>query len=557
MKKILLSLIALLLCFCTVFTLASCGKKGNENYSDSDSGSASDGETNPAEEEISDADPSTAETIFADMKKAYNDTLAYNGAYSIDIDWTENQDDSQAGKGAEVTSSKHVTKEIYTADPEAGKSSATSSYEAFENGTMTSSTEQAKKIYTENSKYYLFQSVASDGQDAASSCNTLSSYALKNENNAMLLKTFFTTKKHFTESFGDPFAASSASDLKKINTSVINEIKSNQKALYESQGYTVSQLNASVKIAFSNSKDGTNMFKRTVTIASNIKNEGGTYQKNLTIESLLKTKDGKITTFSSISTISSLEDIESGSNYQTESTSSLTYNFDYKFNTKSYNDIKASTPAEVTEAPDYFEYIPLTLVINDNEVNILITGEATEENPISAILDSAINERFSDPLIEYDDTEWYTDKNCTNKLNLASINSPDKIKSLGKIYNNTFKVSGNAALFIDSGVASVNIPNDYKIVFGDTLTADPVLASANVIETNEDNIYPIRYEAVSGEMHSIKLNKEALNTKDFQEDSDGTFFLDFSYTGGNIYFISHTSVLNKTCFTLDAYYVTF
>ena len=58
-------------------------------------------------------------------------------------------------------------------------------------------------------------------------------------------------------------------------------------------------------------------------------------------------------------------------------------------------------------------------------------------------------------------------------------------------------------------------------------------------------------------MHSIKLNKEALNTKDFQEDSDGTFFLDFSYTGGNIYFISHTSVLNKTCFTLDAYYVTF
>ena len=60
MKKILLSLIALLLCFCTVFTLASCGKKGNENYSDSDSGSASDGETNPAEEEISDADPSTA-----------------------------------------------------------------------------------------------------------------------------------------------------------------------------------------------------------------------------------------------------------------------------------------------------------------------------------------------------------------------------------------------------------------------------------------------------------------------------------------------------------------
>ena len=553
MKKTLSSIIALLICLCTVFTLASCGGPNLEIDTSSESATE---ETNPAEEDITDADSTTAETIFADMKKAYNDALAYSDPYSIDIDWTENENLSEAGKGSTVTSAKHVTKETYTADPTAGKSAFTSSYETFENGQMTSSTDQKTKVYSENNKYYLYQAMASDGQDAASSYNTLSSYALKSVSNEMLLKSFFTTEKHFTESFGDPFAASSASDLKKINTNVISEVKANQKAAYEAQGYTVSKITATADVAFSSAKDGTNILKRTISIVINIANEGGSYQKNLTIESLLKTKDGKITTFSSISTLSSIEDINSGSNYQTESSSSLTYTFDYNFNTKAFDGIKVSTPTDVTEAPDYFE-VPLTLVINGNEVNITVIGEANTENTVATILESAVNERFSDPLIEYNSNEWYTDKDCKNKFDFSSITTVDKLQKIGKLYNNTFEVNGNAALFIDSGVASVNIPNDYKIVFGDTLVAEPILASAIVVETNDDNIYPIRYETVTGEIRTIKLNNEALNTADFQEDSDGSFFLDFSYSGGQIYFISHTSVFNKTCFTLDTYYVAF
>lgn len=557
MKRILAILLALSLCFCAILSLSSCGKKGGEK--DSDSESASDGgeETNPAEEDVEDTDPATSEEIFSAMKTAYNNALTYNGAYTVNVDWTENQSDSQEGKGASATSSKYSTKELHTADPANGLSVYVANHEEYENGNMLTSSTQSRKLYSDGGKHYLFNSAESDGQVAASTYHSLSGYGLENESDYMLLKTFFVTKAHFAESFGDPFSALSASDLKSVNNTVINEIKANQKALYESQGYTVKQLNASVSVSFNKTSD-TEIMKRSVSILSNIQNEGGTYSNNLTIDSLLKTKGGKIVSFSSISTVNKTENLESGDTYQTESSSSLTYTFDYEFSKAKFDSIATVTPSEVSVAPDYFE-TPVTFVINGNEVTVSVLGETDDQTPVYAILEGAISTLFADTAIEYD-KKWYTDAACTKELDITTITTIDKIKNLGKLYNNGFEVNGNNALFIDSGITTLNIPANYKTVFGDTLIAGVDSAAVSISEIGEENFYRIRFEKTHGKNTTIKLNNEALDTSDpesFLEDSDGTFYHEILFEGGNIYFINRSSVINKTFLTLDSYYVSF
>ena len=155
MKKQLLSIIALLLCASMLFAFAACGSKNNtqSGASDSDSGSGEsslESGTSELDVGIPDADPETAEDVFATMKKDYEATMAYKGAYSVDVKWTENQTDTETGKGGGTTSSKFVTTGNYNADPDAVKSSASSVNEEYENGKILSTNKNTSKIYTES-----------------------------------------------------------------------------------------------------------------------------------------------------------------------------------------------------------------------------------------------------------------------------------------------------------------------------------------------------------------------------------------------------------------------
>lgn len=559
MKKQLLSIIALLLCFCTVFVFAACGKNNKENEgSDSGSDNAGPNSSDISGEldiDIPDVDPATAEDIFAQMKADYKATMAHTGAYSIDIEWIENQTDSESGKGASETTSKYISKESHNADPATGNASAVYLNEEYANNTRLASTTQTRKLYSEGGKNYIFSSTVSDGQSAGDTYNALTSYGVAAEKDAMLIANLINAKGDFSESFGDPFTASSASDLKSIHTSVINEIKANQKALYESNGYTVKQLTASSDIIF-NKSGNTNIFKRTITVISSLQNDGGTYQKNLTVESLLKTENGKLLSFVSASTQSTLENLGESYSHQTNSTSELKYTFNYAMGTKAYNDIKTSTPATVTTAPDYFE-APVTFVINGNEVVMSIIGEADATNTPAAILDKTISDLFADTNIEYDG-KWYTDAACTKEFNSSSITSIDKLKTMGRLYNSSFSVNGNYALFIDSGKLTVNIPTEYKIVFGNQISESVLNASVSVSEvTADNNITRISYMPDAGHNVTITLNKKALTGEDFLEDSDGSAFYEFMFEGGKIYFVQRSNVATKTFFTLDMFYVSF
>ena len=562
MKKQLLSIIALLLCASMLFAFAACGSKNNtqSGASDSDSGSGEsslESGTSELDVGIPDADPETAEDVFATMKKDYEATMAYKGAYSVDVKWVENQTDKESGKGEGETSSKFVTTEKHNADPDAVKSSSVYTSEEYENGKLLSSNEQKKKVYTENSKNYLFEDAFENGQSLGATYSTLSGNALAIEKNAMLLSSFISGSGDFAECFGDPFAASSSSDLKSIHTSVLNEVKSNQKARYEAEGFTVKQMNATANIIFNKTSD-TNLFKRTITVSTSLESEGGTINENITTESLLKSKGGKLLSFVSSSTRSRLENLGESYNNETNTTTEISCSFDYALNSTEYNEIKVETPASVEPKADYFE-LPLTFVINGNEVPSTIIGEATAENSYSSILEAKISNLFADPNIEYDG-KWYTDSACTKEFNISSVNSLEALKAIGKLYNKSFKANGNCALFIDSGKATVNVPKNYTVVFGNVLSESILDTQVYTIDKSTDdtaNTTRISYEENTG--HTVTLSVMTLNGKmniektDIQEESTGIFFYEFIFEGGQIYFVQRTNVATKTYFSLEMF----
>ena len=367
MKKQLLSIIAIILCLCTVFALASCGKQNDTDESNSDSLNGSDESSGEfdVEDGLEDVDPSTAEDIFAQMKAAYKATVDYKNGYSLDIKWEEKQTNSGEGKGAESTDTKYVTTETITADPSANKAAYILTSEEGS---------QEAKIFSQGGNNYIYSASKTNGQLDFDEYNVLSSYGLAAQNETMLLSYYFGADSHFVESFGDPFSASSASDLKTIHTSVINEVKENQKALYEENGYTVKAITARANIIFNKTKD-TNILKRTITTSCDLQIDGGTFKNSLTIESVLKTKNGKILSFVSTTTQSTSETIGDSYSSQSEETSSLSYDFTYSMNESVFNSIQTSvSSSEVATAPDYFE-IPLTLYINGEEVTIMVRGD--------------------------------------------------------------------------------------------------------------------------------------------------------------------------------------
>ncbi len=561
MKKQLLSILALILCFCTVFVFASCGKKNDDDAS-SDSLGESNNESFDVEEGLEDVDADTAETIFAQMKADYNATIGYKDAYSLTIDWVEDQTDTESGDDSsnETTKNKTVDKQTVTADPASGKAAAVLNEDRYENDKKISTSVMESKYFNQNSKNYVYYSSKTDDIVEYEDYNSLTDYGFANAKKDIILSESFNV--HFAESFGNPFAASSASDLKSIYTSVLNELKAADKARYEAEGYTVKSLTAKADVIFN--KDGsTNIFKRTITISSNLQDNGGTYQNNLTVESLLKTKDGKILSFVSTTTQTSTEKVGDTYNHQADLSSSLAYTFDYKMSDSIYNSVKTELPAVgVVDAPDSYE-AALTLVVNGNEIPMTIMGDVSAESPVSDTLNSVINEVFADANIDFDG-KWYTDSACTKELDVSSITTVEKLQSIKKLYTNSLKVSNTHALFIDSGKMTVNLPKNYTVVFGE-LYEDTTLGTDILVREYdaENNLYRISYAANDPTSVTIKINGTAIkydtdpDKSQIQEESAGEFFHEFAFEGGKIYFISRAETVDKTNFSLDTFFVYF
>ena len=582
MKKQLLSIIALMLCICTVFVLASCSKKNtNEDFNGeslnngesgtnslggengSGEGGKNDGEFD-VEDGLEDVDPVTAEDIFAKMKEAYKATLNYNNGYAITVKWTEEQNDSETGKGGSSINSKTVTNKTFTADPATGKAAEVLTTENYEDNKKTSTSTQQTKIFNQNSKNYVYTTSKADGITEYDDYYALSNYGIATEKEAMLLSSFFGAGSHFAESLGDPFSASSAENLKTVHTAVINEVKNAQKASYEARNITVKQIKADSSIIFNKEENtDTNILKRTITITDEYETDGTTYKSALTIESLLKTKGDKILSFVSTSSRSTVDTTGDTYTYQTDMTSSLSYEFSYALDSASYDSIKTSLPSSGVETyPDYFE-IPLTFVINGNEVAINVRNDASESASVAETLEKTITTLFANANIEYDG-KWYTNATLSKEFDITSIKTIDDLKNVKKLYNNSFKVTGENALFIDSGKEKVDLSKEYIIVFGGYLSEGTLDATPEVKQYSEENfIHRITYKANNVTDVIIKVNEKELkynedpDKSDIKEESAGEFFHEFSYDAGKIYFINRTNVISKNYFTLDSFFVQF
>lgn len=564
MKKQLLSIIALILCFCTVFVFAACGKKDeNESLNGSDKLNDESGESESLEGEsgkasdsdgLKDVDAATAETIFSEMKTAYNATLNHKGAYSISTN-INNEVSFTEPEGETSLTSKETSKAtiIQTADPDSNKLSYTySSTDQFGTEPATTTTTNTK-IYSESGKNYLY---VAEGDISA--YQLLSSYSLAAQKEDMLIKSAFASD--FARGFGDPFAASKAADLKTVTSAVLNEVKTTQKTNYESgmingTTYEVDQCVATANIVF-NKSNGANILKRTITTSLSCKYNGGVFKENITVESLLKTKDGKILSFEITSTRTNEDDLTSGGAYQESHISTITYDFTYSFNSTEYNKIATQTPSEVQSSGDYFE-VPVSLVAKGSEITVIVSGTATAEKPVSAILEETVDMLFGDL-----GTTWYKDASCTTEFSFSSITSIDSLKNL-KIYGKTFDIAANEAYAISSSKATANISANYKIVFGN-ISDENLNSLIDTMQTHydidttetENNIKKIaQYNPIPGYSLKATLDGTELNPADATEESAGEFFWSMQLNGGSIYFIQYTYTITDGCFDFFSFCV--
>jgi hypothetical protein len=242
-------------------------------------------------------------------------------------------------------------------------------------------------------------------------------------------------------------------------------------------------------------------------------------------------------------------------------TSSLSYDFSYALDSKTYDSIKASAPTTEVVAPDYFS-IPLSFYVNGNEVAVNVRGQASDSNSVATILENTINDLFANPNIEYDG-KWYTDATCTKEFDISSINSIEKLQNIKKLYNASFKANGNYAIFVDSGKETVNIAKNYNTVFGAYEPEGILDARAYEVSINGDSAPTVSYDPIHGIDVTIKLNGNELkydenpDLSDFFEQPTGEFTAELIVNGGQIYFINRSNVVTKNIYTLESYFVRF
>lgn len=569
MKKHLLSIIAIILCFCTVLALASCGNKNteedinatDENGDASDNASLEGSESTKADgtkesdktndpDGIKDADAATMEAIFTQMKSDYNATVGYTGAYAVNA--TIKSESITTSKNGDVTDTAKSSSEMinqFTADPSAAKYANTLTSKMESDGADASTDTQSTKIFTDNGKNYVYSSYNGEGEAQLLSSTGLN--AIKTE--TMPIKNTFALE--FASCFGDPFSASNASNLKTVTSKILNEVKANTSSLYKSGAYGTTydsaDCTASADIII-NKVDGANVLKRTITYSISLKYNGGTQKEDVTVESLLKTKDGKILEFETTSTRITVEELISGGTTQTDDTSTVTYDFKYAFSSADYDKITTTIPSDVTTMPDFFE-APITIVIGGNEMTVNVMGVISTENPVSDILQDYLIMALSGKT-----TTWYKDSSYATEFDFSTITSADSLKGL-KIYAKGVDLDSNESIAIAYGNITANISADYKTVFGNVPTSGTIETSATTFTgldsaNTENNIRKVAiYEPIPGYTPTITIDGNALNLNDSTEEPTGELCWEMQVDIGKIYYVKHLYTVGNTYFTLNSF----
>lgn len=566
MKKRLLSIIAIILCFCTVFVFAACGKKDsnedmnpNGDASESDTasleGSESDGTKESGKTDdpdgVKDADAATAEAIFTQMKADYNATLGYTGAYAVNTAIKAEQ--SRTEKNGDVTDSTKDSSDmtiVSTADPAATKYSTAITTKSQAEGEEASTGSQSVKVFADNGKTYKYASENGEGVT-----QLLSSKGLTSAKNEMLLKNIFA--EAFASCLGDPFSASNAANLKTVTNKVLNEVKANTASLYKSGAfgitYNKADCTATANILI-NKVDGANVLKRTISYSISLEWNGGTRKENATIESLLKTKDGKILSFETTLTTSAVEEAIAGGTVQENGSSNTKYDFKYAFSSSDYDKITATVPSDVLTMPDFFE-APVTLVIGGNEMPVTVLGVAAAETPISSILQNYLEMALSGKT-----TTWYKDSSYSTEFDFSTITSADSLKGL-KLYAKGVDLDANESIAIAYGTKTANISADYKTVFGNIPTSETIDTYATTFtglasDNTEQNIRKVAiYEPNPGYTPTITLNGSALNLSDTTEEPTGELCWEMQVEIGKIYYVKHTYKIENSYFTLNSFFM--
>ena len=456
MKKKLVSMLALSMCFCVgVSSFAGC-KDGD----DSSTGGGGGGNT-----------PLTQDQIYDKIVEAAEATMAYTGGYTSTIVDKENESGKTTTAGVTVQetylSQETTVSSVDTANKKLYMNSVETETTTDEEGVSVTETEEMTgKLFKEGDKYYTYMKQKATSTEEGAETEEGEMYAEMSEFSVMLNLRQYSLAENSSEYFSQVNLGDMTIDAYNAAWATV---------FTDSKAAVAAGTNDEESDWYQCTADGSNVISCSevdgayvLSVKMNISVTMGENSMGGTEEMTVTAKDGKIVSVVTKETYT--ETYKEGDVTETEvELYESTINLSYAFAENDYNAVTTTLPtdpAQIMKQPDYF-YGEVDVVINGISNSIYTSGAAVE-----GILGNIASYGM--------EVVWYTDAACTQALDATTMTLAQFVE-LDAVYGTATAQEGYV-LYTNENVTAfaADVTDAYKVVFSSMVETEKHLNTAYI-----------------------------------------------------------------------------
>lgn len=539
MKQRFISLIALFLLVCTVFTFVSCS---GDTTTPSDNG---DGSVTPPTSDGNDpATPggaeSTEDALFEELRKAHEATLAYNGAFTVAV--SQISETKQGDRNQSSSATANVSVDV----------NGSKYYESTTIKYSDTSYKSIQKIFSEGSAAYMYQNHQSF-KPATTPVESDEIYTKLNSANDVLTEQSNGLTKVLENFVRGLFLAESYAEITSSFSEAYDQIKNNEINIMKEDGRLEANGTLSLSPLVTIGKDAaTGETVLTITSRLNVPKmmEDDDTMENYEIVMVRKIgcKNGKISSvLTNISSSCKLSRVtEEGTEViDTSTASSNGYNFTYTFDQAGYDAIAVDLPDDPSKIKEEDSHDTNRITVHLGEDVSHKVYDIPNEGNMEAILMFVKSDVESYYSLGFDINEYssgitvknlYKDAAHTQKIDPATI-TRNELLALEEIYAD-YEVTEGVAIIQEvyeekQELSKKFLITSFAIISGDSGYQDSLVQPAG--ETYEFDL-----EADPGIERRVYVNGTLVTDKTLTVESGKTYVIKYvDVTTDNSLGLSH------------------
>ena len=483
------------------------------------------------------------------MKTAFEATKAYTGDFYINIVFNGTEKSLKEDGKTESTKSINSGEATFNNTLAQLISTTIGGYQSTD---YSYSKEYIEKHFVQDNKHYLmvYDKGVTNGRQEYEGYDYYSLSDKEWQDTLSSVSVYEAVASALTAAFGNAFDAETYAELTNAYDKVLKEVA--EVETENKKVFSTVSTPASIEydIQFDEASDGT--VSMIITTSYELTYEKGSIKtvEACSTRNILKAKDGKLI---SLTVVNDAKEAKSSTEAKTEEELNLVCSYDiaYSFNSDLYNRYTVNM-LEGT-ADEYGTCI-------DHEISVSINGNAPVDISIFEYYDNytdfgeLLTYELTDAFGFYDmdnySVAWYTDKNCTSPLDFSAIDSAEDIFNIKELY---LKVTtdNNHAVVITTSSESINVPEEYLIVFGPLQTYfGGYHFRTECFNVNPDNIFDINKDSSSEYDQTFTVNGTKIPNESFVDNS-----YDLTCEGGKVYYVHQEIIYTKASYRI--YYILF